>query len=233
MNLSFFISRRISSQSKGSFSAAIHRIAVISIGLGLAVLMLSFMVLLGFKNEIKNKIYSFSGHLIISKYTLSTSYEETSIVVDDTLIRTLENYPLTARFQPYAMKAGLIKGLKKGKESDASDTDIQGIIFKGVDPRFDTAYFKKHIISGRFPAFKKAGYSKEVLFSRKIANYLRLEVGDEAMIYFVQDPPRYRKLEVVGIYETGLEEFDEKLAIGDINLIRRINNWPDTLAGGD
>jgi len=190
------------------------------------------MILYGFKNEIKAKIYSFSGHLIISKYTLSTSYEETSIVVNDSLISTLENYPLTARFQPYAMKAGLIRALKNGKAPSESDADIQGVLFKGIDQRFDTTFFKRHLTAGRLPKIGSAKYSTEVVFSSKIANYLKLGAGDEAMIYFVQDPPKYRKLQIVGVYETGLEEFDEKIVIGDIGLVRRINNWPDSLAGG-
>ena len=233
VNLSFFISNRISVESKGSFSSTISRIAIISIALGLAVLIIAFMVLYGFKREIKRKIYSFSGHLIINKYTLSTSYEETSIVLDDSLIRTLEDYPLTERFQPYAMKAGLVRRLSKdaGQTSGAKE-EIQGVIFKGVDHQFDTSYFKRHLVEGRFPDFSTDGYSTEAAFSRKVANYLRLNTGDEVMIYFVQDPPRYRKLNVVGIYETGLEEFDEKIVFGDLDLIRRINNWPDSLAGG-
>ena len=233
VNLSFFISNRISVESKGSFSSTISRIAIISIALGLAVLIIAFMVLYGFKREIKRKIYSFSGHLIINKYTLSTSYEETSIVLDDSLIRTLEDYPLTERFQPYAMKAGLVRRLSKdaGQTSGAKE-EIQGVIFKGVDHQFDTSYFKRHLVEGRFPDFSMDGYSTEAAFSRKVANYLRLNTGDEVMIYFVQDPPRYRKLNVVGIYETGLEEFDEKIVFGDLDLIRRINNWPDSLAGG-
>ncbi|MDE0472260.1 MAG: ABC transporter permease [Ekhidna sp.] len=233
MNLSFFIANRISVESKGSFSSTISRIAIISIALGLAVLVISFMVLYGFKREIKRKIYSFSGHLIISKYTLSTSYEETSIVLDDSLIRTLEDYPLTERFQPYAMKAGLVRRLSKDAEqTSGAKEEIQGVIFKGVDHQFDTSYFKRHLVEGRFPDFSKDSYATEVAFSRKVANYLRLNTGDEVMIYFVQDPPRYRKLNVVGIYETGLEEFDEKIVFGDLALIRRINNWPDSLAGG-
>jgi len=192
------------------------------------------MVLYGFKSEIKSKIYSFSGHLIISKYTLSTSYEETSIVLDDSLIHTLENYPLTKRFQPYAMKAGLVRNLSgsRPEETSKANEEIQGVIFKGVDHRFDTSHFKKHIISGRFPDLSKDGYSGEAAFSRKVARYLRLNTGDEVMIYFVQNPPRYRKLKVAGIYETGLEEFDEKIVLGDLDLIRRINNWSDSLAGG-
>lgn len=180
------------------------------------------MVLYGFKNEIQNKVYSFSGHLIISKYTLSTSFEETSIVFNDSLINDLNDYPLVERFHPYAMKAGLLK----------TPEEVQGVIVKGVDENFDTLSFHKHMFRGQFPDFSGDGYSTEVALSKRIASYLGLDVGSEVLIYFVQDPPRFRRLQVVGIYETGLEEFDEKIIIGDLDMVRRINNWPDSLAGG-
>lgn len=222
MNLPYFISKRISKETTGSFSNIINRIAVVSIGLGLAVLIVAFMVLFGFKKEIKDKIYSFSGHLIINKYTLSTSFEETSIVIDDELIQTLNDYPLTERIQPYAMKAALLK----------TDEEVQGVIIKGVDERFDTLGFNKHMIKGRFPDVYSDKYSTEVALSNRVSNYLELNVGDEVLVYFVQNPPRFRRLQVTGIYETGLEEFDEKIIIGDLDLVRRMNNWPDSIAGG-
>lgn len=222
MNFSFFISKRISKETVGSFSSIINRIAIVSIGLGLAVLLLSFMVLYGFKTEIKDKIYSFSGHLIVSKYTLSTSYEEGSIAISDSLINFIKEYPLTKHVQPYAMKAGLLK----------TEEEVQGVIIKGVDQSFDTTSFKKHMIEGRFPDFTGESYSTEVAISSKISQYLELKSGDDVLVYFVQNPPRFRKLQVTGIYETGLEEFDEKIIIGDLGLVRRINNWPDSLAGG-
>lgn len=222
MNFPLFISNRISKESTGSFSTIISKIAVISIALGLSVLILSFMILYGFKTEIKEKIFSFSGHLIINKYTLSTSFEETSIVVDDSLMNLVKSYPLTSRVQPFAMKAGLLK----------TDEEVQGVLVKGVDESFDTASFSKHLIKGRFPDFSGEKYSTEVALSSKIASYLKLDIEDEVLIYFVQNPPRFRRLQVMGIYETGLEEFDEKIIIGDLDLVRRINNWPDSLAGG-
>ncbi|MEO9869135.1 ABC transporter permease [Ekhidna sp.] len=222
MNLPFFISKRIAKESTGSFSSTINRIAVVSIGLGLAVLILAFMVLFGFKREITDKIYSFSGHLIVNKYTLSTSFEETTITVNDQLLEDLKSYPLTERVQPYAMKAGLLR----------TEEEVQGVIIKGVDHSFDTTDFNKHMIAGRFPDLSGESYSTEVALSNRVANYLELKVDDEVLIYFVQNPPRFRRLLVTGIYETGLEEFDEKIILADLDLIRRINNWPDTLAGG-
>ncbi len=222
MNFPFFISNRISKESPGSFSTVINRVAITMIALGLAVLILSFMVLYGFKEEIKGKIFSFSGHLIVNKYTLSTSFEESSITIDDALLDVINSYPLTSRVQSFAFKAGLLK----------TDEEVQGVIVKGVDASFDTLGFSKHLVEGRFPDFTSDSYSTEVVVSRKIANYLKLQSGDEVLIYFVQSPPRFRRLQIVGVYETGLEEFDEKIILGDLNLIRRINNWPDSVSGG-
>lgn len=222
MNLALFISRRISKEAVGSFSSIINRIAIISIALGLAVLIIAFMVLYGFQDEIKGKIYSLSGHLLVTKYTLGTSFEENPISLSDSLTRILEDYPSIVHYQPFAMKAGLLK----------THEEVQGVIIKGVDESFDTAGFKKHIIAGKFPGFSEKNYSTEVALSNRIANYLSLEVSDEVLVFFVQNPPRYRNLQVVGIYETGLEEFDERVILGDIKLIRRINNWPDSLVAG-
>ncbi|MEM6643968.1 MAG: FtsX-like permease family protein [Bacteroidota bacterium] len=222
MNLPFFISSRITKFSKEAFSHTISKIAVVTTGLGLAILLIAFMVLFGFKTEIKSKIYSFGGHLIISKYTLSSSYEESPISLSDSLVNQLEQFKWTERFQPYAMKAGLLK----------TKEEVQGVIIKGVDSRFSAASFSPYMIAGRFPDLSGENYAKEVALSKKIAKTLRLKVDDEVLIFFVQKPPRYRKLLVTGIYETGLEEFDEKIILGDLRLIRRINNWEQNEVGG-
>ncbi len=215
MNLSDFISRKIREESKGTFASSIHRIAVISISVGLLSLLLAFMILGGFQKKISEKIYSFSGHLLISKFTLSSSFEESSIEIKDTLISQLEDFDFVTNWQYFAYKAGLLK----------TKDEVHGVIFKGVDYSFDTAYFYTNILRGRFPQIDDTKYSSEVALSNRIANYIQKDVGDEIMMFFVQNPPRYRKLKVTGIYETGLEEFDEKIIIGDINLIRRLNDW--------
>ncbi|MBV6647172.1 MAG: ABC transporter permease [Cyclobacteriaceae bacterium] len=222
MNLPYFISKRITSNESGAFSSVINRIAVVSIALGTAALLLAFMILIGFQNTIKNKIYNFSGHLLVSKYSLSTSYEETSIGITDSLEAQLDKITTLDHWQYYAFKAGLLK----------TKEEVQGVILKGVDDSFDTTAFSNYMVQGRFPRMKPQGYSLEVALSTRIAGYLGLELGERVLIYFVQNPPRFRRLDVVGIYQTDLEEFDEKVILGDLNLIRRINNWPSDQVGG-
>ncbi|MEM9894841.1 MAG: FtsX-like permease family protein [Bacteroidota bacterium] len=222
MNLPLFISRKIAAGSAGSFSRTINKVAVVSVGAGLSVLLLAFMILFGFKEEIRKKIYSFSGHLIVTKYTLNTSFEETAISVNQDLLDKITAYPKVEHVQPYAMKAALLK----------TEEEVQGVILKGVDASFDTAKFSQYLIEGTFPDYSGEKYSTDVVLSAKIANYLRLQVGDKVLVYFVQNPPRYRPIQIAGIYQTGLEEYDDQIILSDLDLIRRINNWPDSLAGG-
>lgn len=223
MNLPILISKRIAKNEAGSFSTIINRIAVVSIAVALAALICTYMILSGFDQTIKQKIFSFSGHLVVSKYSLSTSFEQTSIVAEDSLLNMLSKLDGVDYIQTYAFKAGMLK----------TDEEVQGIYFKGLDQKFDRKSFEEqHMLKGSFPAFPEKGYSTEVAISQKIASYLRLDVGEEVVIFFVQDPPRFRKLLIKGIYQTGLDDFDEKIVLGDINLVRRINGWEDHTVGG-
>ena len=223
MNLPNFISRRISVGAKGAFSTIINRIAIVSIALSLSSLLLAFMILGGFKEKIKEKIFDFNGHLIITKYVPNSAVDDYPISLNsDFYLHWQRDYPFITHVQQYATKPALLK----------TDDEVQGIILKGVDQSFDTARFGRNIIAGNFPSIPETGYSREILVSKMLANQLLLEIGDKVLIYFVQDPPRYRNVTVSGIYETGLEEFDQQLIFGDLGLIRRINSWPDSLSGG-
>ena len=223
MNLSWFISKRVSAEAKGTFSSTIHKMAVGSITIGLAVMIVSFLILIGFQNTVAEKIYSFSSHLRVTKYTLGNSYEESPISISNEAIDSYEELDLIGHIQEYSHKAGLVK----------TEEEILGIIFKGVSQRFDLEMFRENLIDGRFIEFNDESYAKEVVISQTIADKLKLQRDDEMILHFFMNPPRVRKLRVVGIYETNLADYyDDKFILGDIRLIQRLNNWADTLAGG-
>lgn len=124
--------------------------------------------------------------------------------------------------QTYATKPGLLKG----------EDEVQGVIMKGVEPNFDSLSFASAMIGGRFIRFSEEGASNEIILSNKIANQLMLGVGDKVVMYFVQDPPRFRNFDIVGIYETFLEDFDDKIILGDLQTIRNLNGWEKDQVGG-
>ncbi len=218
MNIAAFISKKIRHTEGQSFSATVARVGVASVALGLAVMITSFAILGGFKREIYRKIFSFGGHIQVSEFSTNQSYETTPISVKTDLYQNQKRIPEVAHIQGVAQKAALIK----------TATEVQGIVMKGVGPDFDTATFTPNLRQGRFVQWSDTTFSRDVVPSRKIARQLNLKVGDEILVYFMQNPPRVRKLRVSGLYETGMEEFDDNTVLCDIALLRRINDWkPD------
>lgn len=222
MNLSYFIAKRISFKGTGGFTGTIHRIAVASVAIGIIVSLISFMILGGFQQEISKKVFSFTGHFQAQKFVAGNAFEESPISTQGDFFKNFPTNPLVKHVQVYAHKPGLLKG----------DEEVEGVLMKGVGKDFDTLGFRSSIVEGRFPQFSDTAASNEVIISRKIADKLILSVGDRITMYFVQEPPRYRRLEIVGIYETFLENFDDKIILGDIQMIRNLNGWKDDQVGG-
>ncbi|WP_245539616.1 ABC transporter permease [Pontibacter roseus] len=197
------------------------KIAIISIAAGIAIMIVSFAILEGFRNEIRDKIFSFGAHLQISKYDTNNSFEGAPISTA-TGINSTEDIPGIAHIQSFARKTAIIK----------TDEEVLGVVVKGVDKGYDLSAMQQNLDEGKLIGFNDTASSMDVMLSRRIADKLRLKVGDEAIFYFIQNPPRARKLKVSGVFNTGLEEFDEVFVIGDLQLVRELNNWPDTLVGG-
>ncbi len=223
MNLSYFISKRISRQSGEGFSSTIHKIAVASIGIGLGATIIAFLILRGFQDTVKEKIYSFSGHMVVTKFTMNNSMEETPLDYNTDFYNDFRSVKGIRHVQEFAHKTGLIK----------TDDEVLGVVLKGIGKSYDTSAFSSNMIEGRFIHLPDSGYSNEVLLSKRIARKIKANVGDQVIIHFFQNPPRFRRLTVTGIYETNLSEyFDDKIIIGDLRLIARLNEWADSIAGG-
>ncbi len=223
MNLSYFIAKRIRHAEDRSFSSVIHKIAVVSIAIGLAAAIVSFLIMQGFQSAIKDKIYSFSNHLLITQFTMSNAVEEQPFDYQIELYKNPSAFPFVKHVQEFSHKAGLIK----------TDEEVLGIVFKGVGKSFDVSQFESNLQEGNFIHYPDSGYSNEVVLSRVIADKINVRTGDDIVVHFFQNPPRFRKLTVVGIYETNLSEyFDSKVIMGDIRLVQRLNDWSPTQAGG-
>lgn len=223
MNLSYFISKRISRGQKEGFSSTIHKIAIVSIGLGLGAAIVSFLIMNGFQETVKNRIYDFNGHLLITRVSMGNSIEGEPFDVNIDVYNNRATFPYVDHMQEFAHKAGLIK----------SKDEVLGVVLKGFGRSLDTAAFNSNMVEGRLMHFPDSGYSREIVLSRTIANKLNVKVGDAITIHFFQNPPRFRKLTVTGLYETNLSEyFDSKVIIGDIRLIQRLNDWADSIASG-
>ena len=224
MNVARYISQKIDGGAdSGSFTSSVTKIAIISIAMGLAVMIVSFAILQGFRNEIQNKIFSFGAHLQISRYDTNNS-REVAPIGGPRLAKQLHEFPEVKSTQPYAVKTAIIK----------TKDEVLGVVLKGISEGDGRSPMRQNLQSGKFISFSDSSASDDVLLSRKVADKLRLTVGDKALFYFIQNPPRIRQFRVSGIYSTGLDEFDEVYVLGDIRQIRELNSpaWPDSLVGG-
>ena len=191
--------------------------------LGLAVMILSVAIVKGFQIEIKEKVRGFSGDIIVVKYDLNTTFENSPFIINPKTIRNILSYPTIAAGQAYATKPAIIN----------INDEVEGVIMKGIDKTYDQKYLKKILVAGTFLGFSDSvKASQQLLISRYTAERLNLKVGDDFKMYFLQKPLRARKFTIVGIFNLGIEEIDKTYVIGDISIIRRLNNWTNNEIGG-
>ena len=224
MNVEYFIAKRLftAKEENNSYTKPILRIAILAIALSVAVMLLSVMVVTGFKNDISNKIIGFGSHITISSFSDNQSYETEPIQISDSLYATLLANDQVKQMSAFATKAGIVK----------TKDEILGVVLKGVSDEYDWSFFKDNLISGTCLSLTDSVKSNQVLISETSANVLQLGVGDNLIMYFVQDPPRVRKFEIAGIYNTALADFDKLFVMGDIKHIQQLNAWKNNQIGG-
>ena len=218
-----FIAQRIFSLSKENLSSTVMRLAVASVALAIIVMLIAWAVVVGFKNQIRDKVIGFVAPIHVQALDVNESVEETPFAMDSLLTSRLGAIDGIVHYQMVANKAGMIK----------TDDEIQGVILKGVDENYDWSYFGKCLIGGEVPQYTADERSTEVLVSKVIADKMLLNVGDDARVWFIDKDmqARGRKFTVKGIFETGLYEFDERYVFADLNQIRKLNGWEDNEAG--
>ena len=223
LSFASFIAGRITLKSNRTFSKLIVRIAIIGITLGLGVMTLSVAIVRGFKQEITEKVRGFDGDIKVVKYDLNNSYENSAFNTDDTLFNAVKSNPLFTRIMPFATKSGIIK----------ANGEIEGILLKGVDKTYDWSFYKKNLVAGNVIDFSDTVKSKQqLMISDVIAHRLKLKVGDKLLMYYVQVPFERRPFKVTGIFNTSIEDIDKTYVIGDLSLIRRLNDWDENIIGG-
>lgn len=222
MKATRFISSRIFSLSKENLSSVVMKIAILSIALGISIMLVSIAVVVGFKNQIRDKVVGFVSPIQIQVLNQNESIEETPFVYDSTLKAKL-SLPFIKSVYSTANKAGIIK----------TDNEIQGVVLKGVDKDYNWNYIDANLIAGNVPQYVENERSNDVVVSKIIADKMLLNVGDDVRLWFVGEDmkTRGRKFTVKGIYETGLTECDERFIYCDLNQIRRLNGWEKDVVG--
>lgn len=223
MKLEWFIARRMAISEESPFSAFIIKIAILAITLSLGIMIIATSIVYGFKKEISEKIFGFSGHLIVSSFEGNRSIEDANPVAKEQSfyphIDTLES---VRSVEVYAHKAGMLK----------TDSLFEGLIFKGIDTDFNWDFFGNYLQEGNIFELADSSKSNKILISEYSAQRLKVQTGDKLLAYFPDKRLRYRKFEVSGIYKTGLAEYDKQIALIDIRHIQKLNKWERNEVGG-
>lgn len=185
-------------------------------------MIIAVAVVTGFKQQIRDKVIGFSGHIQITNFDLNTSYETSPIAINKINKNALFKIPNVKHIQSFATKAGIVK----------TKDQIEGVVLKGVGKDYDWIFFKEKIQEGKIISFNDTAKSNEVIISRTLASRLKLKVGDPFVMYFIQQPPRMRKFTIAGIFQTGLEELDKTYIFGDIAHVQKLNDWGENQVSG-
>lgn len=221
MNLEYFIAKRLitAKHFKSSISAPIIKIAISAIAIGMIMMILSVATGIGLQKKIREKVSVFNGHIIISNFDNNQSEVTLSpISKKQDFYPKFISVPEVSHIQAIASKAGIIR----------TENDFEGIILKGVGNDYQWNNIKEYIVSGRLPIFSKK-LNQEVLISQFLSNRLKLKLGDNFNTFFIKENqdqlPNLRRFIIVGIFNSGFQEFDATYIIGDIRHIQRINKW--------
>ena len=225
MNLPLYIAKRIYSDQgdKRKVSRPAIRIATIGVAIGLAVMIVTVSVVLGFKHTIRDKVVGFGSHIQVHNIMNYNGSDPHPICANDSLMKAIEMIDGVAHAERFSTTQGILK----------TDDDFLGVAFKGIAAEYDTTFLHKHLVEGSIPEFSDSVSHYKLLISKMIADKMRLKAGDRVFGYFIDgEDVRTRKFTVSGIYQTNMTRFDETLCFTDLYTASKLNGWTDSQATG-
>jgi len=226
LNLEYFISKNIIKGDRNSkkFTKPIINISIIAIALGLIVMIIAISIVGGFQREIRNKVIGFGSHIQITNFDSQNTYEASPINKNQDFYPSLDTVKGIKHIQIFATKAGIIK----------TKEEIYGVVVKGIGSDFDWKFFTQKIVEGETFTINDKTTENNILISKTISDKMKLKIGDKMFVYFIQKNGQLRPKDFIikGIYQTGLEQFDNLYVIADIAHIQKRNDWDKNQIGG-
>ncbi len=225
MHFPLFIAKRLYSEQgdKRKVSRPAIHIATAGVAIGLAVMIISVCVVLGFKHTIRDKVIGFGSHIQVADFLTLQQMEQYPIVIDDSMTNVLRHIPDVAHVQRFAMKEGILK----------TDSDFLGVAFKGVGPEFDSTFIHSNMVEGSIPHFSDSVSHNQILISQLMADKLHLKSGQRIFAYFFDNNGvRTRRFTIAGIYQTNLKKYDETIVFTDLYTAVKLNGWESDQASG-
>ena len=227
MNFSLFIARRIYNHQgdRHRVSRPAVKIATLGVAIGLAVMLISVSVVLGFKHTIRDKVVGFGNHITVGNFQTVHGGENVPIIMGDSMLNVLRKTWGVKHVQRYAMTQGILK----------TDDNFLGVSFKGIAQEYDTTFIHQNLVEGSLPSFSDESSKQKIVISKMIADQLGLHAGDRVFAYFINDNDvRTRRYTIAGIYQTNLTMFDRITVFTDLYSAVRLNAWePEQVSGAE
>ena len=214
---SWFVAKRLFAQggSSGRASRLATGIATVGVAIGLAVMLVSVSIVLGFQKEVQDKVLGFGAHIKVMNYKSLGQQEFSPIVIDDTITSKLQAIPNVASVARFCIKPGMLK----------TDANFKGIAIQGIGQDYDQSFISSHLVKGEIPEFTDSVSSGKLVISQAMAREMQVDTGQEIYAYFFEKTVRARKFTVAGIYQTNLTDFDKNFAYTDLCTIHRLLGW--------
>ena len=218
MGFEFFIASRLKLGNNEKAGSPSLNVALLGIILAIVIMILSVVIVLGFKNEITTKINNLDSHIKISNGAIGIDDNIATVDMreianalnqDSAMLQNIEDVSLIAE------KPAILK----------TDSDFKGLQFRGVGANFDFSFLKSHLLEGRVPTYDNSDSTQEIIISSTIANQLQLNVNDKILTYFIDEKVKVRNCHIVGIFNTDFESFDKNYIVGNIALLQSVNDW--------
>lgn len=225
MNFPLFIARRIyqGDQTRQQVSKPAMRIATLGVAIGLAVMIISVSVVIGFKHSIRDKVVGFGSHIQITNFLSLQSQQQHPVAIGDSMMQVLNKLEGVEHVQRFILKQGILK----------TDEEFLGVVFKGVGPEFDSTFIASNLVEGNIPSFSDKESGNKILISKDMAAKLRIGSGEKIFAYFIDENGlRRRRFTIAGVYQTNLSQYDETICFADLYTTVKLCGWEDDQVTG-
>ncbi len=189
----------------------------------MVMMLISIATGVGLQRKIREKIALFNGHIEISNFDNNLSQVSVKpINTQQSFYPDFKEVPDVNHIQGVATKAGIIR----------TETDFEGVIVKGVGIDYDWTNITEYIKEGRLPDYANK-LNSEIIISEYLAKRLGFKLEDKVVTYFLKNEVKFniRSFKIVGIYNSGYEDFDKAYLFTDIRHIQRLNKWKKDQVG--
>lgn len=224
MNVSFLLAKRLyaGGAMRGKVSTPAISIATLGVAIGLATMIISICVVLGFQKKIKEKVIGFGADIEVVNVKSISSTESAPVIADEFMEHNIKSVPGVKSIQRFAIASGILK----------TERDFKGIQLKGVGVDYDLSFLSQNVVEGKVPSFSELRNSNQIVLSYNVAKELGLKLNDQVYAYFFDKSIKTRRFRVCAIYRTNLEQFDNSIVYADLGTVQQLNGWRDDQCSG-